>query len=160
MASDLLSEIRTLVVSVVEPLVRWTRTYPATVVSQSGSNLDVRIEVGTRITPSKSLGLTAVPLRGLPGVECKVRPGTVVLVGFEDADPGRPYASLTSPEGLDKLTITATTKVEIDAPKISMGGAPVLRVGDTVSIPGPGGGAAGLITLTAPAGGVPTKLDA
>jgi hypothetical protein len=160
MASDLRSEIRTLILSVVEPLVRWTRIYPATVVSQSGSTLDVRIEVGTQITRSKALGLTQVPLRGIPGVECKVKPGTVVLVGFEDADQGRPIASLTSPEGLMEIKITASARVEIDAPTITMGGAPVLRVGDTVAIPGPSGGAAGMVSITTPAGGVPTKLSA
>lgn len=145
--------IDAMILSVVEPLVRWTRQYPASVVSQrADGTLDVRVDPPSGLSRTKEIGFTEVPIRGLPGVEVKVRPGATVLLGFKDADRSSPYVALFDPGSLQELKVTAAVKVTVDAPQIDLGDAfgAVLREGDTVTIPGPSGGAAGPITISGP----------
>ena len=142
-----------LILAVVEPLVRWIRSYPASVVSQaSDGTLDVRVDPPSALSASKPVGFTGISVVGLPGVSVKVRPGALVLLGFADGDRARPYAALFDPSSLEELKVTAAVKVVVDAPQIDLGDAfgAVLREGDTVSIPGPGGGAAGPVSVTGP----------
>jgi hypothetical protein len=141
------------VFSIVEPLVRWTRSYPASVVTQrSDGTVDVRVDPPSGLSASKPVGITEVPIAGLPGVEVKVRPGALVLLGFSDGDRSRPYVALFDPSSLQELRVTAAVKVTVDAPQIDLGDAfgAVLREGDTVTIPGPSGGAAGPVTISGP----------
>jgi hypothetical protein len=142
-----------LILRLVEPLIRWTRNYPASVVSQAADGtLDVQVDPPSGLSASKPVGITQVAIMGLPGVTVKVRPGAMVLLGFQDGDRSRPIATLFAPDSLSEIKVTAALKVTVDAPAIDLGDAfgAVLREGDTVSIPGPGGGAAGPVTLSGP----------
>ena len=142
-----------MILSFVEPLVMWTRVYPASVVSQrSDGTLDLRVDPPSKLSPTKAVGVTEVPIRGLPGVSVKVRPGAIVLLAYEDADPSRPIATLFTQDSLLELKVTATVKVTVDAPEIDLGDAlaNVIREGDSVTIAGPGGGAAGPVSITGP----------
>lgn len=142
-----------IILAIVEPLVRWARSYPASVVSQgSDGTVDVRVDPPSGLSSKQPIGFTEVRVRGLPGVEVKVRPGATVLLAFDDGDRTRPYASLFDPSSLLELKVTAATKVTVDAPSVELCDAlgAVLREGDVVSIPGPGGGAAGAVTITGP----------
>lgn len=105
--------------------------YPCTVVAQNGDGtLDLRPDASTIPAP------TNVPLRlGIPGVAVKVASGSRVLLGFENADPQRPVATVWELSSLKEITITASTKVSVQAPQIQLaGGRQVARVGDLVQV--------------------------
>lgn len=143
------------------PQVDYLAFYPAKVVSQAGDfSLDL-IPDDTRL-PS----LQRVPLRlGLPGVTAKVAPGSYVLLFFERGDPAAPAAALWQSSSLLELVITATTKITVNAPIIDLAdaSAPVLRVGDVVTVTtglaNGGGPVTGTLTL-GPLAGAPSKVKA
>ena len=84
--------------------------YQAEVVSQSGQKLEVRP------LDSRFPELSEVPIwHGLPGVEVEVKKGSLVLIGFRDGDPTRPFAMLWNAESLTDLKLTAGGKVTIEA---------------------------------------------
>jgi len=69
----------------------YTRMYTAKVLSQSGGQVNVMPD-DPRI---RGQGITRVPLRlGMPGVEVTFPPGAIVLIGWENADPSKPFAGL------------------------------------------------------------------
>src|SRR3954471_23370727 len=72
--------------------------YPSRVVAQ---NLDGSLEL--RPDSSRMADTSKVPIRlGLPGCSVQVAAGSRVLLGFENGNPQRPFASLweTSPAAL------------------------------------------------------------
>ena len=75
-----------LVVPRLDPLAH----YPARVVSQ-GDDGTVSVKPDTtRFGP----GLDMVPIRGLPGVTARVKPGARVMLCFEEGDPRRDRKSV------------------------------------------------------------------
>jgi len=67
--------------------------WPARVVSQTGATLEVVLQPDLQPEKRTMPQLTGVPLRGLgPGISVTVAAGARVLVGFEGADPRKPYA--------------------------------------------------------------------
>ena len=116
--------IEAIILALVEPLVRYTRAYRASVVVQrADGTLDLRLE-DRRASIADPSG---VPIRGLPGVSVKVKPGTLVLLEYEHhgaslmrwSQPS-PIATLFGTDGLDEIKITASTRVEIDAPEVDL----------------------------------------
>lgn len=92
--------------------------YPAKVLAQNGDGT-LELQPDSARVPA----LSAVPMRGLPGVVAKVKPGARVLVGFENGSPDAPVALLAESSGLLQLTITADVKVTVSAPLVELGGA-------------------------------------
>ena len=88
--------------------------WPCTVVSQ---NADTSLEL--RPDDAALPGLSSVPIWSLPGTTVKVAPGARLRVGFDGADPSKPFAALFEPSNLVEL---------------QFGGAqPIARLGDTVA---------------------------
>ncbi len=136
--------LRRFVLSILGSKLDYHALYPCTVVVQNTNDTLALLPDDERV---KGFGLDGVPIKtGIPGVTVKVLPEARVLLGFEAADPARPYAALWTGEGLSEIVVTATVKVTVDAPSIDLGDAlaEVLRNGETVDIigtfpsPGPG----------------------
>lgn len=120
------------------------RLWPCTVERQSD---DGAVDLLPDDDEVRGTGLQGVPLlHGIPGIKVRVTPGSRVLLGFQEGDPQKPYASLW-PDGssVDEIIIGGTT------------GAPIARQGDTVDVPLPpavftgtvnGAPATGTITFT------------
>lgn len=86
--------------------------YRATVVGQSGDRLTLDLEPSDPRLP----GMQRVPLKlGIPGTTVEVKSGCAVQVGWEGADPQRPYACLWD-SGAEVPVMT------IKAAKIELGG--------------------------------------
>ncbi len=84
--------------------------YQAEVISQSGQTLELRP------LDSRFPDMDEVPIwHGLPGVEVKIEKGAIVLVGFRDGNPTRPFAMLWQSETLTDVKLTASGKVEVSA---------------------------------------------
>ncbi|WP_394845192.1 hypothetical protein LZC95_50220 [Pendulispora brunnea] len=67
-------------------------------------------------------GLSRVEIQyGVPGVKAKVKPGSRVMVGWQNGDPAKPYAALWEPEGLELLILAD-------------GSRPIARQGDAVQV--------------------------
>ena len=124
----------------------YARVYVGKVECQSGDTIDVSFADGSPLPP-----LCHVPIYvGTPGVRAEIVPGTTVLVGFIGGDPCLPYAlgfgsgkakkvEVTTTTNISlsadqKVAVTGTTKVTVDAVEIDLGGstAPVARLGDAV----------------------------
>lgn len=90
--------------------------HPARVLAQN-SDGSLELQPDSARVPA----LSAVPIRGLPGVTVKVATGARVLVGFEGGSPSAPIATLWEASGLLELTVTASTKVTVVAPAVSLG---------------------------------------
>lgn len=134
--SSLLDTIRSLVQQIVAPLDLHAH-YPAQVV---GQNADGSLEI--KPLHKRLGGLSRVPIRyGVPGVQAKVRRGSLVLVGFEAGDERYPYATAFASDAIDELTITASLGVKVVSPSVVCAPAdaqafPVALVGDTVQVTG------------------------
>ena len=107
--------------------------YVARVVAQGSNGLLSVVPDDKRIPP-----MVDVPIRyGVPGISAKVESGARVLIAFEGGDRRRPIATVWESAALTELRITATTKVVVECPDISLGdtsGAPIARVGDPVDV--------------------------
>lgn len=127
--------------------------YRARIVAQ---NADGTLEV--ELDDKRMPGMSHVPLRTfLPGVEVRVKSGGHVLVGFESGDPTRPVATLFDGGAIDSLTITAETKIVIDAAEVDLvksGGRQMAAVGDMVVVTIP----PGLVTQGAGSAAAPNTL--
>lgn len=78
--------------------------YPCRVVGQSAdlSTVDL-IPDDTAI---RGQGLNGVPVRyGLPGIRCRIKTGARVRLGWDSADPSRPFAAVFDREGVDEVVI-------------------------------------------------------
>jgi len=125
--------------------------YPSTVLKDHGDlHLDLRPD--HIALPD----MVRVPLRlFLPGAYVKVRSGSRVLLGFEEADPARPVAYLWEAGAVlvvevrtaggrrvrldDEAGVTLIQDpalVRVEAPRVELagGGPPVARVGDMVRV--------------------------
>lgn len=90
--------------------------YPARVVEQLGDGT-----LGVILDDARFPPMTGLPLRlSIPG-SVRVPAGARVLVGFEEASPAKPYASLFEGSGLTRADLGA-------------GGPAVARVGDAVGL--------------------------
>jgi hypothetical protein len=116
----------------------------AKVISQA-SNGNLEVVLDGSVAPMD----VQVPVRGLPGVAVKVAKGARVLITYEDGDPRQPIATLFEPSSLTELTVTASTKVTVNAPDVRLadGTGRVVRDGDIVLVPT--AGTPGPITLVA-----------
>lgn len=129
-------------------------TYAATVISQNADGtLELRLDTARVRVPGK------VPVKGLPGVAVKVAPGARCHVSFSDGDETRPYAELFDPSSLTEITVTAATKVTVDAPLVELagGGGAIARSGDPAGYLIPGSGGASW-SPTNPGGGIPITI--
>lgn len=92
-----------------DPRAPYAAPFYGRVVKQSGNTVDV-VPDDDRMPPQ---GLSKVPLRhGAPGLEVTVAPGTSVLIGFENGDPGRARAFLwQGGETVERIVFNATTFV-------------------------------------------------
>lgn len=113
--------------------------HPATVIAQADDDsLELALDAGAPV-PS----LVGVPIRhGLPGVtSVRVAPGARVRVGFEGADPSRPFAALWDAAAAVRVTVGGGTR----------GAA---REGHAVRVTIP----AGAVLVPSPTGPVPNPL--
>lgn len=157
-ANRALSALRR-ILEALDPARRYRAMYEYRVVSQEGERLNLQpIRTSTGMPD-----LPRVPVRpGIPGAKATHKLGARVTVGFVDASPAMPIVwgfEEADGEGFlpDDVTINASGDVELG---LAVGR--VLRVGDVLSIsPGNGSGVvAGTVSVTAPVGGVPTKVKA
>jgi hypothetical protein len=71
------------------------------------------------------------------GLTFRVEAGSRCLIGFENADPARPYIHAFEPGALVRLVIEADTEVVLEAPSVVLGGnTPVALVGGQVQVAG------------------------
>lgn len=100
-----------------------------------------------------SLGLPVLtrvlPRPGVAGSSSTPVPGSIVLVGFVNGSPARPYVAAWAAPG-DPGAVPLVAALDGTSVRLGPGLASVVRVGDTVSItPGNGGGlVAGTIAVT------------
>lgn len=132
MDTDRLKRALTSIVSGILGRIDYLALYQAEVVSQSGQTLEVRP------LDQRFPDMDEVPIwHGLPGVEVTVKKGAVVLIGFRDGDPTRPFAMLWQSETLSDVKLTASGKVEISASgdvSVSAGGSASVSASGSVSV--------------------------
>lgn len=94
---------------------------------------------------------------GVGGSSTTPVPGSLVLVGFINGSPARAYVAAWAPSG-DPGAVPLVAEIQGTSVRLGPALAPVVRVGDTVSItPGNGGGpVAGTIAVTVGLGVPPT----
>lgn len=110
MDSDRLKRALASLVSGIMGRVDYLALYQAEVMSQDGQTLEVRP------LDARFPDMDEVPIwHGLPGVEVTVQKGAIVLIGFRDGDPTRPFAMLWQSESLTDVKLTASGKVEVSA---------------------------------------------
>jgi hypothetical protein len=102
----------------------YSRRYPATVISQAGSAIDVQPELVNGQALLDSMG--NVPLwLGVPGASVNGITGGRVMVGWSGGDPSKPYATL----------FDADTTLPPGSSLVIAGGAQgAARLGDTVTL--------------------------
>ncbi len=109
--------IKALIEALVGRRLDYHALYPCTVAAQDGNTLEL-IPDDARV---KGFGLGSVAIKpGAPGYEYEVPAGSRVLLGFEAADPKRPYCALWESE-------TDVTTLTFDG-----GSADIARTGDSV----------------------------
>lgn len=78
--------------------------YPAKVVSQSGTTVDVVVD------DARFGSITKVPLRTFaPDVVITVQPNARVLIGFENGSPSEPYAALWQSGAIVSVAIAGSS---------------------------------------------------
>lgn len=111
------------IVDQLDPGRKFRGTYEYRIVQQNGNRLDLQV-VRVSSTMPDLLRVSVRP--GVPGTKATYALGSRVVVGFLDADPGRPYVhAFEDPDGAGFL-----------APLVQLagGGPAVGRVGDSVQI--------------------------
>ncbi len=132
-----LDRLRSALAAVVQQLTGHTDYHAAYLAEVRGQNADFTVELRPE---SPRLGdFSRVALRGLPGVQVRVKQGARVLLGFENGDPARPYAALFSADSLQEIVVTAETKIVLKSPSTIVaqteGNARrVARMGDLVKM--------------------------
>jgi hypothetical protein len=116
--------------------VRYHKLYPCVVQRQdAGGALDLYPDD----EEIRGSGTSGVPIKhGLPGCTVRVKVGARVLMGFENGDPNRPYASLWEHDGLESISFDDGTQ-------------PLARLGDLVASGGPMTGCTITTTVPVPA---------
>lgn len=114
-----------------DPNARFRGVTEYRIVTQQGERFDVQPVLRSTGMPD----CRRVPVRpSVPGIKATMTPGALVLVGFVDADPGRPYiASLEDPDGEGFLPILLSIKAETFV-KLGLGARPVAGLGDIATI--------------------------
>ena len=85
-----------------------------------GQNDDDSLELLPDDERVRGNGLSRVPIRhGVPGVRVRVIVGSRVMLGFENGDPRRPYASMWEPGSIESI-------------RFDNGTQPIARRGDPV----------------------------
>lgn len=110
--------------------------YPATVRAQAGDGtLALELDAGAPV-PS----LVGVPIRhGLPGVTAvAVAVGARVRVGFDGADPARPFAALWDARNATSVTFNGSTRQLARSQDAVDGGNLIVAAGMVVSYLPPG----------------------
>jgi hypothetical protein len=150
--ADRLKALLTGFIRAVTRQVDYCARYPCTV---AGQNADGTLE----LVPDspKFVGLSKVKYRpGIPGATLTVASGTRVLLGFDNADPSKPYA-----EGWDQVGTVTELDVNATLIKLNSGTNGVARNGDSTTngtlamTQVPDGGGTGIIitfTYTPPVG--------
>jgi hypothetical protein len=92
-------------------------SYPCRVVSQ---NEDGSLELKPD-DPRVGAGLSAVPVRGLPGVVARVKTTARVLLTWEGGDPAKPIATLFEAHSLERLEVTASVQMTVTSPTVVLG---------------------------------------
>lgn len=88
--------------------VRYLRQYPCRVQGQDGMTLDLLPDDAEMRGPG---GLQGVPLRvGLPGFTVQLKVGTRVLLGYDEGNPSKPYASLFDPGSVNGIQFADGTQ--------------------------------------------------
>jgi hypothetical protein len=107
------------------PEILYTRTWRAKMVLQRSSLRVDAVPYDTRLPP-----MANIPLKvGIPGVEVKIAPGHDVAVGWEDARPDRPFATLWTagaPGASPVSTATLPLRVALHALLVELGGDGIL----------------------------------
>jgi hypothetical protein len=104
-----------------DPLAIYANLYRAKVVRQLGNLQRVDVVPTDRRLPP----MANIPLKvGVPGVEVKILPGHFVLVGWENGQPDKPYATIWAP-GTSGTTPVKTT---VNASALELGGPAVEAV--------------------------------
>lgn len=130
--------------------------YPCKVTRQTGDLS--KVDLLPDDLKIKGKGLQQIPIRyGMPGVKGKLKSGARVLLGWESADPSRPFCSIwehgsieyiaIEPEadaeirlkatGSGKVVVTSESSIEVNAPEVRLGSAPgakVATVGSVVAV--------------------------
>jgi hypothetical protein len=125
-ASRMLAAFRA-IVDQLDPNRLFRGVYEYRVVTQTANRLNLQpVQVSTGMPV-----LQIVPMRpGVPGSNMKPALGSRVLVGFVNADPGRPYVhSFEDPDGGGftplSISLAASTQITANAPSIALGATPV-----------------------------------
>lgn len=97
-----------------KPRIDYLGVYRATVVSQTGQNVDVKLD------DASMPGMSGLPLQaGVPGLTVQVLPGARVLVAFDNGDPALPVALLWD-QGAHVLRVSVHgLKVELGAENLT-----------------------------------------
>jgi hypothetical protein len=114
--------------------VDYAAMYPARVVAQRGDGTLDLVPDSARVAPCQG-----VPYRTLRGLSVEVSAGARVLLGYEGADPARPYALAWE--------LGSATTVRVNG-----GSARAAREGDSVSVTIP----AGAVLVSSPGGPIPS----
>jgi hypothetical protein len=101
-----------------------------------GQNADGTLEL--KPGSPKLPGFSKVPILGPPGVRFEVAKGARVLLGFWDGLPQHPFAALFAGDSLKSITIEASVKAIVKAPKVYVGddasARPVAYMGALVKV--------------------------
>jgi hypothetical protein len=134
-----LDRLRGALAALVQQLTGHTDYHAVYLAEVRGQNPDFTVELRPE---SPKLGdFSRVALRGLPGVQVRVKQGARVLLGFENGDPSRPYAALFNADSLQEIIVTAQTKILLKAPSTVVAQSEglakrVARMGDLVKVTG------------------------
>lgn len=155
--SDLYVVIERLVRAIVGDF-KYFKLYPCAVQSQTGMSLDLLPDDEEIRGPG---GLGGVPLRvGLPGFEVVVPHGARVLLGFDNGDPRRPYASLFDPGNVTSIKFAGGELPNARQGDLVVSGGVGLIVSFTPVVPTPGPMTAGQPYLISFSAVPPTPVSA
>jgi hypothetical protein len=100
------------VIRAARPTLDYAAFYRAEVIAQSGDRRTVDVKPDdARLPPMSKLKLRL----GIPGATVKISPGAGVMVGWENADPQRPYVH-SFDKGADTITLSlVASKIELGA---------------------------------------------
>lgn len=118
--------LRELIRQLVGNQIDYAKMWPASVVSQAG---DGTLEVVPDDERIRGLGLKRLPIRhGLPGTKVKVPKNARVRVGFDAADPKRPYAAVWDEGAVTEIQLANGTQAVTRQGDMVLSGGPTTAV--------------------------------